>query len=184
MTARAAPAAQSIPTGSFPSPRSWAERTRRRRARAARDAGSGWREDWGREGRGREGGGGGGGGESGGGAASGALALTGERNARVMSKPQRHGDLAVRAGLGREALMDHAFKSGLLHPLRHRVGRETEPAMGMFLAQEFEFMRREIDHQEPALGAQHAGRLADRPAAVVEEVENLVDNDDVEAIPR
>src|SRR3984893_16531821 len=175
MTAGAAPAAQSIPTGSFPSPRSWAERTRRRRARAARDAGSGWREDWGREGRGRE---------SGGRAASGDLALTGERNARVMSKPQRHGDLAVRAGLGREALMDHAFKSGLLHPLRHRVGRETEPAMGMFLAQEFEFMRREIDHQEPALGAQHAGRLADRPAAVVEEVENLVDNDDVEAIPR
>src|ERR1700687_4171948 len=102
MTARAAPAAQSIPTGSFPSPRSWAERTRRRRARAARDAGSGWHEGWGRERRRPETGGR----ESWARAASGALALAGERNARVMSKPQRHRDLAARARLRREALMD------------------------------------------------------------------------------
>ena len=54
--------------------------------------------------------------------------------------------------------------------------------MGMLVAQEFEIMRREVDHQQPAARAQHPGRLADRAAAVVEEVQHLVDDDDVEGI--
>ena len=56
--------------------------------------------------------------------------------------------------------------------------------MGVLLAQEFEIVRREIDDQQPAARPQHARRLADGARAVVEEVQHLVDDDDVEGIPR
>ena len=67
-----------------------------------------------------------------------------------------------------------------MQPLRHRLGGETEPAMGMLFAQEFEIVRREVDDQEPAARPQHARRLADGVRAVVEEVQHLMNDDDVE----
>src|SRR5258708_36501120 len=73
---------------------------------------------------------------------------------------------------------------GLLHPLGHGLGPEAEAQMGVLLAQEFEVVRREIDHHQPALRPQHARRLADRARAVVEEVEHLMDDDDVKGIAR
>ena len=81
------------------------------------------------------------------------------------------------------AVADH-LETGLLHPLRHRLGREAEPPMRVLLAQEFEIVRREIDDQQPALRPQHARRLADRARAVVEEVQHLMDDHDVEGIAR
>ena len=42
-------------------------------------------------------------------------------------------------------------------------------------------MRREVDHEEPTAGRDEARRLADRAARVVEVVEDLVDDDEVEA---
>ena len=56
--------------------------------------------------------------------------------------------------------------------------------MGVLVAQEFEIVRREVDHQQPPAGPQHARRLVDRARAVVEEVQHLVDDDDVERILR
>ena len=52
--------------------------------------------------------------------------------------------------------------------------------MSELLAQEFLLMRREVDHQQPPARAQHARRLPDGAAAVVEEVQHLVQDDDVE----
>ena len=80
--------------------------------------------------------------------------------------------------------MQRDVEPGRLHPLRHGLGRKAEPAMGMLVAQEFEIVRREVDHQQPAAGPQHARRLADRARAVVEEVQHLMDDDDVEGILR
>ena len=54
--------------------------------------------------------------------------------------------------------------------------------MRVLLAQELEIVRREIDHQQPAAGAQHARGLADRARAIVEEVQHLMDDDDVEGV--
>ena len=54
--------------------------------------------------------------------------------------------------------------------------------MRVLLAQEFLFVRREIDHQQPAARAQHARRFADRARAVVEEVQHLMQDDDVEGV--
>ena len=54
--------------------------------------------------------------------------------------------------------------------------------MGMLVAQEFEIVRREIDHQEAAARPQHARRLAQRAGAVVEEVQHLVNDDHVKSV--
>ena len=54
--------------------------------------------------------------------------------------------------------------------------------MRELLAQEFLLMRREVDHQQPPARPQHARRLADGAAAVVEEVQHLMQDDDVEGI--
>ena len=70
------------------------------------------------------------------------------------------------------------------HPLRHGLGRKAEAAMRVLLAQEFQIVRREIDHQQPAARRQHARRLADRARAVVEEVQHLMDDHDVERARR
>ena len=80
--------------------------------------------------------------------------------------------------------MQRDVEAGGLHPLRHGLGRKAEPAMGVLLAQEFQIVRREIDHQQPAAGPQHARRLADGARAVVEEVQHLMDDDDVEGVLR
>ena len=80
--------------------------------------------------------------------------------------------------------MDHALKPGLLHPPRHHVGREAEPAMGVLVTQEFQFVRREVHDQQPALGPQHAGCLMDGAPAVVEKVQHLMDDDDIEGVVR
>ena len=56
--------------------------------------------------------------------------------------------------------------------------------MGVLVAQEFEIVRREVDDQQPAARPQHAHRFADGARAVVEEVQHLVNDDDVERIPR
>ena len=100
----------------------------------------------------------------------------------IAGEPERHRDLALRACSGARFRCSISVEAGGFHPLRHRLGGEAEPAMGMLLAQEFELVRREIDHQQPAARAQHARRLADRAGAVVEEVQHLVDDDDVEGL--
>ena len=110
------------------------------------------------------------------------LAGGGEHDARIARKPERHRDLAVRPG--RQGLLAQHVETGGFEPLRHGFGGKAETAMGMLLAQEFEIVRREIDDQEPAAGPQHARRLGNRPRAVVEEVQDLMDDDDVERIAR
>src|SRR5262249_56146038 len=88
-------------------------------------------------------------------AASRHLASASDRQARIVGKPERHRDLAFRARLRCEVLVDHAFEPGLLHPLRHCLGREAEPAMGILFAQELKLMGRKVDDQKPALRPQH-----------------------------
>ena len=61
---------------------------------------------------------------------------------------------------------------------------KPEAAVRVLLAQEFQIVRREIDHQQAAARRQHARGLADRAAAVVEEVQHLMDDDDVERARR
>ncbi len=56
--------------------------------------------------------------------------------------------------------------------------------MGELLAQEFLLMRREVDHQQPSARAEHARRFPDGAAAVVKEVQHLMQDDDVESIVR
>jgi hypothetical protein len=54
----------------------------------------------------------------------------------------------------------------------------------MLVAQELQIMGREIDDHEPPGRPQDPRRLLDRARAVVEEVQNLVDDDEIERIPR
>ena len=56
--------------------------------------------------------------------------------------------------------------------------------MGVLVAQKLEIMRSKIDHQQTPGGPQHPRRLGDRAPAVVEEVQHLMNDDDVEAVPR
>ena len=56
--------------------------------------------------------------------------------------------------------------------------------MGVLVAEKFEIVGGKIDDQQPSPGAQHARRLGDRAAAVVEEVQDLVDKHDIERISR
>ena len=86
--------------------------------------------------------------------------------------------------VGRERLLRHDVEAGGGEPSAHRLGREAEAAMGVLVAQEFEIVRREVDHQQPPGRAQHARGLRDRARAVVEEVQHLMDDDDVEGILR
>ena len=86
--------------------------------------------------------------------------------------------------VGRERLLRHHVEPGGGEPSAHRLGREAEPAMGVLVAQEFEIVRREVDHQQPPGRPQHARRFRDRARAVVEEVQHLMDDDDVEGILR
>ena len=58
---------------------------------------------------------------------------------------------------------------------RIAVVGEAEPAMGVALAQELELMRREVDDEQPAAGAEHPRRLGERPLGIVEVVQHLVD---------
>ena len=102
--------------------------------------------------------------------------------ARIAGEPERDRDLAVRTG-GKGLLADDV-EAGSFEPLRHGLGRKAEPAMGVLLAQKLKIVRREIDDQEPSARPQHPHRLADGARAVVEEVQHLVDDDDVERIPR
>ena len=52
--------------------------------------------------------------------------------------------------------------------------------MSMLVAQKFEQMRREIDHHQHAVRAQHARRLGDRGAGPVGVMQHLMDHDRVE----
>ncbi len=56
--------------------------------------------------------------------------------------------------------------------------------MGMGFPQEFLVVRGEVDHHETAAGAQDACRLADGAAAIVEEVQHLVDDHRVIGVAR
>src|SRR5262249_48643464 len=69
-------------------------------------------------------------------------------------------------------------------PLRDRLGRKAEPAMRVLLAQEFEIVRGEVDYQQPSARTQNAGSLGDGARAVVEKMQDLVDDDDIEGIAR
>jgi hypothetical protein len=54
--------------------------------------------------------------------------------------------------------------------------------MCKLLAQEFLLVQREIDDQQPSARPQHARRFLDRARAVVEKVQNLMQDDDVERV--
>ena len=51
--------------------------------------------------------------------------------------------------------------------------------MRVLVAQKFELVRREIDHQQPTLRPQHACSLAESACAIVEVMQNLVHDHDV-----
>ena len=87
-------------------------------------------------------------------------------------------------GSGERLLMQRDVEARGRHPLRHGLRGKSEAAVRVLLAQEFQIVRREIDHQQPAAGRQHARRFADRARAVVEEVQHLMDDDDVEGAGR
>src|ERR1700747_1628192 len=48
---------------------------------------------------------------------------------------------------------------GGLEPLCDSLGGKAKPAMRVLLAQEFEIVRGEVDHQQPSARTQDAGRL-------------------------
>ena len=54
--------------------------------------------------------------------------------------------------------------------------------MRKLLAQKFLLVRREVDNHQAPARTQHARRLTDRPRAVVEEVQHLMQDDDIEGI--
>ena len=54
--------------------------------------------------------------------------------------------------------------------------------MRLVLAQELEPVRGEIDHEQATARRDEAGRLAERPRRIVEVVQNLMDQDEVEAV--
>ena len=56
--------------------------------------------------------------------------------------------------------------------------------MGVLVAQKFEIVRGEIDDEQPAARSQHSRRLFYRARAVVEEVQDLVDDDGIETVFR
>ena len=56
--------------------------------------------------------------------------------------------------------------------------------MGMLLTQEFKIVRRKIDDEQAPARTQHARRLRNCPFRIVEEVQDLMDDDDVEAVAR
>ena len=62
----------------------------------------------------------------------------------------------------------------LFQPTLELIGGEAEPAMGGLLAQEFELMRREIDHEQPAARLEQPCGFRDRGSRVVEEVQHLM----------
>ena len=102
-------------------------------------------------------------------------------------------DEAVEAAI-RSALADKPFRSLLdlgtgTGRMLELFGPEIERGLGLdlsldmlLLAQEFLFLRRELDHQQSSARAQHARRLLDGATAVVEEVQHLMQDDDVEGV--
>jgi hypothetical protein len=72
------------------------------------------------------------------------------------------------------------FEAGRGHPLRDCLGRKSEAAVGMLLTQKLKIVRREIDHQQPPTGLEHACGLADRAGTVIEEVQHLMNDDGIE----
>ena len=106
----------------------------------------------------------------------------GEHDARVAGEPKRYGDFALRPW--RQCLLPQHVEAGGFEPLRDRLGSKAEAAMRVLLAQEFEIVRGEIDHQQPPAGAQDAGSFGDGARTVVEKVQDLMDDDDIEGIAR
>ena len=72
------------------------------------------------------------------------------------------------------------IKSGGFEPLRHCLGGKAQPAMRVLVAQKFEIVGRKINHQQASARPQHPRGFADRATAIVEEVQDLMNDDDVE----
>src|SRR5262249_37490507 len=155
------------PTACVPSPRSWAEKTRTRRGCAvhrphARTYSRASRRS-----------------------SRDLLArFLRKRKAPVATEPKRHGNSAGTFGRRRKAPMKCKLKAGGLHPLRDRLGGETEPAVSVLVAQKLEIVRSEIHHQQTTGRTQHARRLDDGARSVVEKMQDLVKDHDVERILR
>ena len=66
------------------------------------------------------------------------------------------------------------IQTRLFQPALELIGSKAEPAMGGLLAQEFELMRREVDHQQPAARLEQPRGFGDRGCRVVEEVQHLM----------
>ena len=104
--------------------------------------------------------------------------MCGDGNARVTPQPKRNRDFALRSRWQR--LLADEIQSGGFEPLRHGLGGEAKAAMRVNVAQEFEIVRCKINHQQASARTQHPRGFTDRATAVVEEVQNLMNNDDVE----
>src|SRR5262249_46745930 len=112
------------------------------------------------------------------------VARAGDRNARIAGEPQRYCDLAVGAGFRRHVAMTDHIEPGLLQPLGYRLFCKAEPAVGMFLSQKFELVRRKVDDQQPTLRTQDTRSLAQRARTIVQIVQYLVHDHDVERVMR
>ena len=83
-----------------------------------------------------------------------------------------------------QASVQRDFKPGRLHPLRHRLRGEAEPAMGVLVAQKLEIVRREIHHQQAAGRTQHARRFANGARAIVKKMQDLMNEHRVKGVVR
>ncbi len=84
----------------------------------------------------------------------------------------------------RDLTIGRAVEPGIVEPAGDLLGSEAETPMGLRLAQEFQPVRREIDHQNAPAGRHEARCLADRAGRIIEVVENLMDDDEIEHIAR
>ena len=78
--------------------------------------------------------------------------------------------------------MGDYIKAGLAHEALDLGRCEAEAAVSMFFAQEFEHMRGEVDHDQPAPGAQSARGLPHGARRVIEIMQHLMHDHEIVAI--
>ena len=95
-------------------------------------------------------------------------------DASIPGKPKRYGQVGVVVFARNQVgdLFQVEFES--LQPALHLVMGEAEAAVGVFLAQELQLMRRKIDDQQATAWRQHPRRLADRRPRLLREMQDMV----------
>ena len=109
----------------------------------------------------------------------------GDQDARIAPEPQRHRDLAVGAGVGRQSSCRTMSRPAAVEPLRHRLGARSRA--GGARARRAGIPDHAARSRPPAAGRPAAARAPPRwigARAVVEEVQHLMNDDDVEGIAR